>query len=169
MSQLHGESLDWRAQALRATGFSLALPGDLEVATLSVQSADGGDGSPAWAVTSVTAQGLRSSRDDGQTVDALTSGAVTVTDEGNGAVLTLGRAAITTVRISTLKELSAARLLVNELRLASDKPDWPSRLTVTELRVEKPLLRFDGVVVLGDVVARSPYLIVAQSEDNVRS
>ena len=166
VSQLHGESLDWRAQALRATGFSLALPGDLEVATLSVQSADGGDGSPAWAVTSVTAQGLRSSRDDGQTVDALTSGAVTVTDEGNGAVLTLGRAAITTVRISTLKELSAARLLVNELRLASDKPDWPSRMTVTELRVEKPLLRFDGVVVLGDVVARSPYLIVAQSKDN---
>ena len=167
VSQLHGESPDWRAQALRATGFSLALPDDVEVATLSAQSAGGGDGSPAWTVSSVTAEGLRSSRDDGQTVDALTSGAVTVTDEGNDAVLTLGRAAITTVRISTLKELSAAQLLVNELRLASDKPDWPSRLTVTELRVGKPLLRFDGVVVVGDVVARSPYLIVAESEDNV--
>ena len=166
VSQLHGESQEWRARALRATGFSLALPDGVEVATLSAQSADGGDGSPAWKVASVTAEGLRSSNDGGQSLDALASGAVTVTDEGNGAALTLGRVAITTARVSTLKELSAAQLLVDELRLASDKPDWPSRLTVTELRVEKPLLRFDGVLVLGDVVARSPYLIVAQSEDN---
>jgi hypothetical protein len=166
VSQLHGESPDWRVQAVRATGFSLALPDDVEVATLSAQSAGGGDGSPAWTVTSVTAEGLRSSNDDGQSVDSFTSGAVTVTDEGNGAVLTLGRVEIKTVRVSTLKELSAAQLLVDKLRLASDKPDWPSRLTVAELRLGKPLLRFDGVVVLGDVVARSPYLIVAQSKDN---
>jgi len=166
ISQLNGESPDWRAQALRATGFSFALPGDVEIATLSAQSAGGGDGSPAWTATSVTAQGLRSSRDDGQTLDSLASGAVTVTDEGNGAALSLGRVEITAVRLSTLKELSAVQLLVDELRLASDKPDWPSRLTVTELRLGKPLLRFDGVVVLDDVVARSPYLIVAETKDN---
>ncbi|MEE9267381.1 MAG: hypothetical protein V3V86_11695, partial [Gammaproteobacteria bacterium] len=166
VSQLHGESSDWRAQAVRATGFSLALPDGVEVATLSAQSAGGGDGSPAWTVTSITAEGLRSSNDDGQSVDSLASGAVTVTDEGNGAALTLGRVEIKTVRVSTLKELSAAQLLVDKLRLASDKPDWPSRLTVAELRVGKSLLRFDGAVVLGDVVARSPYLIVAQSKDN---
>ena len=52
------------------------------------------------------------------------------------------------------------------LRLGSDKPDWPSRLTVAELRIGKPRLGFDGMVHLGDVVARNPYLIVAQSEDN---
>jgi hypothetical protein len=166
VSQLHAESPDWRAQELRATDFRLVLPGDVQIATLSAQSAHGGDGSPAWTVSSVTAEGLRSSQDHGQMVDSLTSGAVTVTDEGNGAALTLGRVAITTARISTLNELSAAQLLVDELRLASDKPDWPSRLTVAELWVAKPLLRFDGVVVLGDVVARSPYLIVAQSKDN---
>lgn len=166
VSQLHGQSPDWRAQAVRATGLRLALPGHVEVATLNAQSVDGGDGSPAWTVASVAARGLRDSEDDGQTVDSLTSGAITVRDAGNGAALTLERAAIQAVRVSTLKELSAEQLLVEELRLASDKPDWPSRLTVAELRVTKPLLRFDGVVDLGEVVARNPYLIVAQSEDN---
>jgi hypothetical protein len=166
VSRLHGESTDLRARALRATGFRLALPADVGVATLSAQFAHGGDGPLVWTVTAVNAEGLQSSPDHGQTLDALTSGAVTVVDKSNGAALSLARIAITKARISTLKELSAAQLLLDELRLASRKPDWPGRLTVAELQVEKPLLRFDGVLVLGDVVARNPYLIVAQSKDN---
>ncbi len=166
VSQVQGESRDWRAQAVRATGFHLALPGDVEVATLTAQSVDGGAGSPAWKVTAVNAKRLSSSEDHGQKIDLLESGALTVTDERNGAALGLRRARIEAVRISTLKELSAEQLLVDRLRLGSEKPDWPSRLMVAELRVTKPLLRFDGVVDLGHVVARNPYLIVAQTKDN---
>jgi hypothetical protein len=166
VSQNRGESRDWRARVLRATGFHLALPGDVAVATLSAESVDGGSGSPAWELTSVDARGLSSSEDHGQKLALFASGAVTVTDKGNGAALSLRRAEIAAFKVDKLEQLSAEQLLVDGLRLGSDKPDWPSRLTVAELRIGKPRLGFDGMVHLGDVLARNPYLIVAQSEDN---
>jgi hypothetical protein len=166
VSQLHGESRDWRAHALRAADLRFVLPAQVEVATLGIQSVDGGAGPPAWKVASVNVEGLNSSEDEGQAIDSLESGALTVADERNGALLSLRRAEIEALRVSTLEELSAKRLLVDGLRLASDKRDWPSRLTVAQLGVGEPRLRFDGVVELGDVVARNPYVIVAQSKDN---
>jgi hypothetical protein len=81
-------------------------------------------------------------------------------------MLSLGRAEIGAARLSTLKELSAEQLLVESLRIRSEKPHWPARLTVAELQIAKPLLRADGGLDLGSVVARNPYLIVAQAEDN---
>ncbi|GMQ75022.1 MAG: hypothetical protein BMS9Abin01_0265 [Gammaproteobacteria bacterium] len=166
VSQLRGESRDWRVQALRAADLRFVLPAQVEVASLTIQSVDGGAGPPTWKVASVTVKGLNSSEDQGQTIDSLGSGALTVADERNGALLSLRRAEIEALRVSTLDELSARRLLVDGLRLASDKPGWPSRLTVAQLRVGEPLLRLDGAVELGDVVARNPYLIVAQTKDN---
>lgn len=165
-SQMHGQSQDWRARALLATGFNLALPGDVQVSTLAAQSVDGSAGSLAWKVISIDVKGLGSSEDHGHKVDKLESGEVTLTDARNSAMLSLERAEIGAARLSTRKELSAEQLLVESVRIRSEKPDWPARLAVAELQIAKPLLRADGGLDLGSVVARNPYLIVAQAEDN---
>jgi hypothetical protein len=70
------------------------------------------------------------------------------------------------VEVSELKELAARRVIAETLRIGSDDPDWPSRLSMAELRIDDPLLRVGGIVELGEVVARNPYLIVGQSADN---
>jgi hypothetical protein len=166
VSQAQGESLDWRAQGLHAAGFQWAIPDDVRADALSAESVDGAAGTTVWKVASVNATGLRSSEDGGRNIDAVESGALSVTDKGNGAAIDVQGVELAAVRVSTLMDLSAEQLHVNDLRLRSDKPDWPSRLTVAELWVTKALRRFDGALDLGQVVARTPYLIVAESKDN---
>ena len=166
VSQVHGASMDWRAQGLRATKFQWAISGDVQAAMVNAESVHGGPATIAWKVASVSATELRSSADHGQKVDSLETGAIAVTDEGNGAMLSIQRVAIAALGISTLTDVSAEQLRVFDLRLRSDQPDWPSRLVVAELRLTNPLRRFDGMLDLGQVVAWKPYLIVAESKDN---
>ncbi len=166
LSQLQGKSRDWRAQELRATGLRLVLPANVNVQTLSAESADGGRASLAWKLNSLQGEELASSPDHGQTIRRLASGVLTVTDDRNHAALDVARIEIEAAGVSTLKEVSAGSLVVNNLRLRSDEPDWPARLTLGRLQVVKSLLRFDGVVELGAVVATKPYLIVARRKDN---
>ena len=166
VSQVRGQGRDWRAQALRAAGVQLELPEDVHVQGLAAGSVEGGNGSPAWKLVSLDASGLASSPEHGQTIQRLASGAVSVTDEDNGAALKVEHIDIETASVSALQELSAGRLLVKGVQLRSDKPDWPGRLTVAQLQVAKPLLRFDGSLDLGAVVATKPYLIVGREKDN---
>jgi hypothetical protein len=167
VSQSRGKAQDWQARRLEATGFGLVLPAGIDVTTLTAGSLHGGSGSPDWGVDSVDVQGFKSSADHGQDIAALTSGAVTVTDAGSGAALDLDHVAMKSVKVGASGELSAAALGAARLRIRSSDPDWPARLTVAKLRAANPSLGLDGVVDLGHVEAHSPYLIVAQSEDNV--
>jgi hypothetical protein len=167
LTQTHGDTRDWLARMLRATALRLTLPGDVAVATMSAGSIDGGAGSPAWSAASVDIEGFSSSETAGQKADRLTAGAVEVTDHRNGALLTLDSTYADAVEVSVLKELAARHVTVGGLRLASDDPNWPSRLSMAELRVDAPLLHSGGILDLGEVMARNPYLIVAQSADNV--
>jgi len=162
--QGHGPSLDWQAQALRATEFHLLLPADVAVATLTAESVHGG-GPPTWKVLALDAREISSTENHGHTVATLESGALTVTDARNGAELIVDRAELEAARLSTLKDLSAERLLVKGLRIHSSSAAWPPRLSVPELRVETPRLGFDGSVDLGAVVADDAYLIVARAKD----
>jgi len=141
------------------------LPANVALAALTIQSIDGGAESPTWKAVSVNAKGFGSSEADGQKLDKLESGAVTVTDVRNGAVLSLERAEMEAARWSALDELSAQGLRAESLRLRSDKPDWPARLTVTNVQVAAPMVHRDGSVELGPVVAEKPYFIFARAKD----
>jgi len=165
-SQMRGKSRDWRAHTLRATGFQWSQPGDVQAANLSAQSVDGVAATIAWKLSSLNAAGLRSSPSDGQTVESLESGALEVSDAGNGALLKFQSTDIELVRISTLLDLSAEQIGVTNLQLRSNRPDWLSRLTVSDVQLTKLQRRADGILDLGQVVVRTPYLIVAQSKSN---
>jgi hypothetical protein len=165
-TQMRGNKRDWRAQLLRANGFQWVQPGDVRAASLSAQSVDGAVRTIVWKLSSVNVAGLRSSPGDGQAVDSLETGVLDVSDTRNGALLTIQRTAIEVVRINSLLDLSAERMRLNRLQLRSNRPDWLSRLTLANLQMTKPRRRFDGVLDLGHVVVRDPYLIVAQTKDN---
>ena len=166
VSQSRGKVQDWQARSLQATGFGLVLPAGIDVSTVTAGSLRGGTGSPAWTVDTVEVQGFKSSEDHGQEIAALTSGAVAVTDSGNGAALDLDHVAMKSLKVGASGELSAAALGAARLRVRSSDPDWPARLTVAELRAANASLGLDGVVDLGQVETHNPYLIIAQSKDN---
>jgi hypothetical protein len=167
LNQMHGETRDWRVQSLEAGGLELTLPSDVAVAKVTARSIDGDIGSVAWNVASVAVEALSSSESTGQRVDRLSSGAIAVSDEDNGAVLELERIRAQSVEISVLNELAARQLIVGGVRLGSDDPEWASRVSMVELRMDEPSLRVGGIVELEEVVARNPYLVVGQSADNV--
>lgn len=164
--QARGAVRDWRAHDMEAAGFRLDLPDRFAVASVAVAGVQGGSGSPGWSVRDVTLRGLGGSRDAGQTVDAIASGAVGVTDATNGAALDIDGLSVQGLHMASARELSFAKGIVTRLRLRSSEPDWPSRLTVPEARIDDGSLGVDGVVDLGRVVARAPYLIMGQSKDN---
>lgn len=166
IDQSHGKERDWIAQSLEATGLRLRLPREIGVASAAAGSINGRIGSQSWKVASVEAKGFSSAESDGEKVDSLKSGAVTLADESNGATLNLERTQADAVGISVLNELSATRFVTGRLRLASSRPDWPSRLSMAGLRLANPRLDFGGIISLDEVEATNPYLIVAQSKDN---
>lgn len=165
-SQNHSGKQDWLGHSFQAADVRVDLPADVAVASMSVETINGGLGSPGWKLASVALDGFHSRDRAGQTVDRLTTGALEVTDARNGAQLNLARAQVEGLAVSVLQELAARELIAADLRLASSKPDWPSRVRVPELRVTKPRLHLGAMVELEEVVARNPYLILAQAADN---
>jgi len=166
VDQSDGNERDWIAQSLQAGGIRWRLPREIAVASAAAGSINGRIGSQAWKVASVEAKGFNSTESTGEKVDSLNSGAVTVSDESNGATLKLERTQADAVRISVLNELSANRIVAGRLRLASSRPDWPSRLSMARLRLANARLEIGGIINLDEVEATNPYLIVAESKDN---
>lgn len=166
LSRSHAQAEEWRVHAFEAAGLALTLPDALSVETMAAASVGGGAGSLTWRVASLAAQGLRSSDSAGQSVERLSSGAVEVSDAGNGGVLSVERIMTQRVVINVVDEIAAQQLIAGGLRLASSNPERAARLSVAELRAEAPSLRVGGIVDLGELVVRNPYLVIAQSADN---
>lgn len=163
LDQTRAGAREWQARSLQGADLELHLPGDVSVAAMSAETIDGIAAGVAWKAADVDVERVKSSPRDGQRAERLRFGAIALSDEGNGARLDIGRARVEAVELSILRELAAREAVLGSLRLASAHADWPSRLSVAELRIDAPHVGIGGIVDLGEVVARNPYLIVAHS------
>ena len=155
VSQMQGESRDWRARDLRATDVQWALPDDVQAATLSAERVDGGSGTVAWEVASVNTTGLRSSEDDGQKAELLESGALAVTDKGNGAALSVERADPRRIEF-LVKERSSDARAWGRLALSGDPPRV-SQWTIRAIPPGSEMIGFEIDAAMRDSVITSRY------------
>lgn len=166
IEQTRGKTRLLLAKSLQVKNLELVSPSDVAIASATTGLLEGGSGTLAWKVDTIDAEGFVRRPGAGEKLDRLGVAKVEVDDAQNSAHVVVENAGARSLQISELEEFAAASLSVGAVRIASGKPDWPSRFSLAGAHVEKASLRSGNSIDVQEVIARQPYLIVAQASDN---